>query len=69
MGVTQPCQRLYIKYFNNVLKDPTLYPKPLGLHKISIKGKHDMNSMYIKIKNVLEDTYLISTHKKDSSFM
>lgn len=52
-----------------LIKDSTLYPKPLSLHKVIIRGNHDMKNVYIKIKNVLDNSYLLSTHKKDSSFM
>lgn len=38
-GVTQPCQILYIKYFQQLLEKPDLYPKILTIKTIQFKGK------------------------------
>lgn len=49
--MTQPCQIQYVKYFEEILKNPKIRPKQIALTKIIFRGttKHDL--LYIKAKN------------------
>lgn len=65
MGVTQPCQRLYIKYFEQtVSKFNELPPRILSLNKIVFSGGYNLHNIYIKIKDVIKESYILNTHKK-----
>ena len=64
-GVTQPCQVLYIKYFEKILKNPKIRPKLIALNKVIFRGESKYDMLYIKAKTFSNKT-IVTTKKHES---
>ena len=61
--MTQPCQIQYIKYFEQILKNPKILPRVLAIRKFSFMGKHKFEHLYFKLKEFDNNKTIVSTKK------
>lgn len=52
MGVTQPCQIRYIRYFYEILNGSRISPTVVYLEKVVLTGEHKISIPYAKIKSL-----------------
>jgi hypothetical protein len=64
-GVTQPGQIAYIKYFNKLLKNPSIRPQIVYLKRVIFLGGHKLSESYLKLRNITNNDELLSTKKNN----
>jgi phosphatidylinositol-3,4,5-trisphosphate 3-phosphatase and dual-specificity protein phosphatase PTEN len=67
-GVTQPCQILYINYFNKYLIKNSYFPQVLSIKKLTFKGAFNFSNPYLKLINK-QGQVVYNTRDVDASLM
>ena len=66
-GVTQPCQIQYIRYFDELLRKPKIYPAVTSIYKIELRGLHELKEPYFKLRYVRDNSYIFNTSHESCS--
>jgi len=67
-GVTQPCQILYIDYFQKYLHKNVYFPQVLSIKKLTFRGEFKFSNPYLKLINK-QGQVVYNTRSSDASLV